>query len=59
MNNLEAPWVGNPPEYEEETYICPECGRECEKLYIKGFEVLGCDNCIDECDCEDWEGWDE
>lgn len=57
MMDLEAPWIGYAPDDDEEekTYYCPECGHECEKLYVRWHEVLGCDYCIDECDACDWE----
>ena len=29
---------------------CPVCGEECETLYTKAGEVLGCDHCIEERD---------
>ena len=59
MMNLEAPWIGHSPyeEEEEKTYYCPECGHECEKLYTRDFDILGCENCIGECNAEDWEDW--
>ena len=25
---------------------CPVCGDECETIYKKGAEILGCENCI-------------
>ena len=46
--------------YGDENYdnpICPVCGGECETLYLKLNEVIGCDSCIETKDA--WEYWDE
>ena len=32
------------PEYKP--YFCPVCGEECETIYQKDGETLGCDNCL-------------
>lgn len=37
-----------PPE--PKAFICPECGEECDTLYFKRNEIIGCDNCITEVD---------
>lgn len=40
---------------EPEQPICPECGEECEIIYLnsKG-DVVGCDRCVVEKDAYDW-----
>jgi len=62
-NNLEHPDItatlrtGYPANHKEpEPPICPVCGRECETVYRAGRygEIVGCDNCIIECDA--WDG---
>lgn len=30
--------------------VCPECGRVCEYLYKRDYEILGCEHCIKEVD---------
>lgn len=42
-----------PPEEEDRGAVCPECGRACYKIYRRGAEILGCDECIDEVDADD------
>ena len=34
--------------HEENIVLCPECGKECEHLYVdaRSGEVVGCDRCI-------------
>jgi len=39
---------------EPEQPICPECGFECEVIYIANGDVVGCDKCIVEKDAYDW-----
>ena len=36
------------PNHLEQVILCPECGKECENLYvdIRSGEILGCDRCI-------------
>lgn len=36
------------PEKEEPT--CPICGKECERFYKSGKDIIGCDMCVDEVD---------
>lgn len=39
------------PEYRP--YICPVCGEECETIYRKDSEILGCDNCVEAIDARE------
>lgn len=39
---------------EPEQPICPECGEECEVVYLVNGNVVGCDNCVTEKDAYDW-----
>lgn len=39
---------------EPEQPICPECGEECEVIYLVNGNVVGCDNCVTEKDAYDW-----
>lgn len=34
---------------------CPVCGEECETIYRKGNEILGCDNCIVKVNAWEWQ----
>lgn len=34
---------------------CPVCGEECEQMYKRGNEILGCDNCIVEVNAWEWQ----
>ena len=35
--------------------FCPVCGWECWKLWTnRNGEVVGCDNCLDEWDADEW-----
>lgn len=40
----------------DDPYICPYCGEEAARAYIvkKTGEVLGCENCIDWVQTENW-----
>ena len=40
-------------EPERKVYICPVCGEECETIYKKDGEILGCENCFEAVDA--WE----
>lgn len=42
------------PEPEPEPICCPVCGDECERFFVRLGEILGCENCIDEYDAEDY-----
>lgn len=44
------PFPPDEPDYP----ICPVCGEECERIYKKGNEVVGCDNCIVEVNAWEW-----
>lgn len=49
MNNLQHPDItrierDGPPEFYPR---CPECGEECEELYVKDGLVIGCDQCME------------
>lgn len=33
--------------------VCPVCGAPCYKIYKRGGEIVGCDDCIDEVDAEE------
>lgn len=44
---------GDEPPEEDIGAICPECGRACYKIYRRGREILGCDECIEELDACD------
>lgn len=37
--------------------VCPVCGENCRWIYKKDGEVIGCDECVEECDA--WEELDE
>lgn len=40
----------NPPEADEVTYICPDCGAKLygeDTVYFFNGSVLGCENCIE------------
>lgn len=37
---------------EADPICCPECGEECETIYLAGGMVLGCDCCIEAVDAE-------
>lgn len=43
------------PQDEPDCPICPVCGEECETLYRKGNEILGCENCIVEVNAWEWQ----
>ena len=57
----DAPWIqeaemeGLPA---SDPVICPECGQECETIYIdrlgKHDTVFGCDKCLRGIDAWDW-----
>lgn len=36
------------PESPGNHYPCPECGRECEDLYLdaRSGQIIGCDRCV-------------
>lgn len=35
--------------------VCPECGQECERVYLDvNGRVIGCDNCILELNAYEW-----
>lgn len=36
------------PNHPEQVILCPECGKECENLYVdvRSGEIIGCDRCI-------------
>ena len=34
--------------------ICPVCGDECEWIYKKDGDVIGCDNCVDQISSDIW-----
>lgn len=35
--------------------VCPICGHECpETIFLQDGEVVGCENCIDAKDANDW-----
>lgn len=59
--NLEHPDItaalrtGYPRGYvEPDVPRCPECGKECERLYLNNQQdIVGCDNCITERFAED------
>ena len=45
--------VGDYPEPpEQKEYFCPECGEECNTLYILNGLIIGCDNCIESMDAQ-------
>lgn len=46
IRNMER--TGHPDGKEPESYYCPECGKECERIFKhKGTgEIVGCENCI-------------
>lgn len=37
-----------PPRY------CPVCGDECQTLFLRTHEIVGCENCIREEDAEEY-----
>ena len=44
--------------YDEPAYdapVCPVCGEECEWIYKKDGEVLGCDNCVEQISSDTWQ----
>jgi hypothetical protein len=49
-NNKECDGCGGCKSNKE--YICPECGREAETVYVSNVndEIIGCDKCITEKD---------
>ena len=52
IRNLEL--TGYPDGREPRAPICPECGNECETVYInRDFKIVGCDVCLTETDA--WE----
>lgn len=36
------------PNHPETIILCPECGRECEDLYLdaRSGQIIGCDRCV-------------
>lgn len=44
-------------EPEVKVYLCPVCGEECETIYRKDSDILGCDNCVEAMDA--WEALDD
>lgn len=57
MNELQAPWIGNPPCNEEEPHYCPICGKEAEQFFISKAdkEIVGCEHCLKIIDAWEWE----
>ena len=47
------------PTPEPPPIVCPVCGDECKSFFVLNGEVLGCENCIDEWDSEEWEALNE
>ncbi len=47
----------------QELPVCPECGGECQTIYLLDGEVLGCENCWDDLivkvDAWDWQAKQE
>ena len=43
-----------PEPVEEPVPVCPVCGAECEKLYMIGNDVVGCDECMWEQDAYEY-----
>ena len=37
-----------------EVPVCPICGEECDTIYKKDGEVIGCYHCIDAVDAWEW-----
>ena len=35
--------------------VCPECGSECESIYMFEGSPIGCDCCIDVVDAYEWQ----
>lgn len=35
---------------EKKEPICPICGKECERFYKFGGQIIGCDMCVKEVD---------
>ena len=57
----DAPWIreaemyGMPPYDEGPDPVCPICGHECpETIFLQDGDVVGCENCIDAQDANDW-----
>jgi uncharacterized Zn finger protein len=59
MNDLQAPWVGDPFYEDEEPHYCPICGEEAEEFFASKFDgkIVGCENCVGT--VEAWELEDE
>ena len=38
----------NPP-------VCPICGEECEWIFKKDGDVIGCDNCVEQVSSDTWQ----
>lgn len=53
MNDLQAPYIGIPPELGKE-YYCPCCGKECLELWTDDLDcIVGCENCL-----KHYEAWE-
>ena len=37
-----------------EKVYCPCCGRECLTIYAIGGDVIGCEQCVDVLDANEW-----
>lgn len=55
MERLEAPWIGEAPDDEEDICYCPVCGEECEQYFVVDYKIIGCDRCIKVYDARDFE----
>ncbi len=59
MQNLpDAPWIREAETFgmpESKVCRCPICGEEWpEYFFTAGLEVLGCSECVERNDSEDW-----
>ena len=43
-----------PPEKEYDPPVCPVCGKECDTVYKRDGEILGCDVCV-----RSYDAWEE
>ena len=41
------------PRDEDRGAVCPVCDRACYKIFRRGLEILGCEECIEEVDADD------
>ena len=49
------------PPSEEPMPVCPICGEECETVYLRDGQPVGCDRCLLELDADEWlrDTWEE